>query len=224
MKVNMKKTMIIGVIALFISASVAPLIAATPTQSEETYAVEYAMVNADGSLSEETILLNAGELSLLQLQLSDLFDLLKSTTDKGLLINLLLKYLNGEDFPLLSKIVTYVLGSEMLQDRQLVISEGWGYDLNPFKKMSTDFVKPVTFWKYGELSELFPVPSTTAVLKLSPFEVETYTGSQLGFMLRFHGIYIHIPQQMPMQSFTFFLGSAKYVFGAEVPAIEIPSF
>jgi len=223
MKVNMKKTMIIGVIALFLSASVAPLISATQTE-EENYAVEYAMVNADGSISEESMVLNAEELSLLQIRLSSLFDLLKSTNDKSILFNLLLNYINGEDFPVVSKIVEYLLGSELLEGRQLIISEGWGYDLNPFKKMSTDIIKPVTLWKYGELSDIFPVPSTTAVLKLSPFEVKTFTGSQIGLMLRFRGIYVHIPQQMPMQSFTFFLGSAKYVFGAEVPTIELPSF
>ena len=41
MKVNMKKTMIIGVIALFISASFAPLIAATPAQSESRQSREH---------------------------------------------------------------------------------------------------------------------------------------------------------------------------------------
>ena len=223
MKVNMKKTMIIGVIALFISVSISPMVAATQTQSEETFAVEYAMINSDGSISEETVLFNAEELSLFQGRLSTLFDLLRSTSDKSTLFNLLFNFMNGDNYPVLSKIVQYLLGSDILKDRQLVISEGWGYDFNPFKKMSTDFVKPVTFWRYGQTSDIIPMPSTTAVLRLNPFEMKTYTGGQLGVMFRFRGIYVHIPQQMPMQSFTFFLGSAKNIFGVEIPSMTLPS-
>jgi len=222
MKNGMKKTMILGVIALFVSVSISPMIAAMKTSSEEKFVVEYAMINTDGSISEETMLLNSEELSLLQGKLSTFLDLLKSTTDKTTLLNLLLNYLAGDNYPLLSSIIKYFLSSELIGSRQFVISEGWGYNLNPFKKMSTDIMKPVSFWRYGESSDILPIPSSTVVLKLSPFEVKTYTGSQLGLMFRFRGIYVNIPQQMPNQSFTFFLGSAKNVFGTEVPTITLP--
>ena len=224
MKVNMKKTMIIGVIALFVSVSMAPLISATQLQEEETYAVEYSMINPDGSISEETVLLDAEELALLQGRLSKLLDLLRSTTDKNLLISLLMSFLTGSNHPIFSKIVQYFLSSELLNGRQIVASQGWGYTLNPFKKTSTDIIKPVTIWKYAASSDTLPIPSTTGVLRLNPLEMKTFGGSQLGVMLRFRGIYVHIPQQMPAMSYTFFLGTAKYVFGAEVPTITLPTF
>ena len=109
MKVYMKKTMIIGVIALFISVSIAPINAETDIPSDDNYAIECAIINPDGSLSEQIFLLNSEEVSLLQIRLSNLFDLLKSTNDKSMLLNLLLNYLNGEDFPVISKIIEYLL-------------------------------------------------------------------------------------------------------------------
>lgn len=222
MKIGMKKTIIMGVIALFISISISPMVVATEIPLDEKYVVKYAMINQDGTLSEETILLNAEELLLLQDQLSTFLELFKSTTDKTILLNLLFNFLNGENYPVISKIVQYFLSSELLASHQLVISEGWGYNFNPFKKMSIDIIKPVTLWIFEEKSDILSMPSNTVVLQLSPFQIKTYTGSQLGCMFRFRGIYVHIPQHVPMQSFTFFLGSARNVFAVEVPTVTLP--
>jgi hypothetical protein len=94
--------------------------------------------------------------------------------------------------------------------------------LNPFKKGQTDFVRPITCWHYAPQSETLLYPSTTATLNLDPFEFKTITGSQFGLMMRFRGVYIHIPQSLPNQSFTFFVGSAKYIMNIELPTLQLP--
>ncbi len=223
MKIGMNRTIIFGVIALFVSISISPMVVATELPAEEKYAVTYAMINNDGTFSEETILLDAEELLHLQDQLSTFLELFKSTTDKTILLNLLYTFLNGDNYPVLSNIIQYFLSSGLLASHELIVSEGWGYNLNPFKKMSIDIVKPVTLWLYGGQSNILSMPSSTVIMKLSPFEVKTLTGSQLGCMFRFRGIYVHIPQQVPMQSFTFFLGSARNAFGVAFPGITLPS-
>ena len=107
-------------------------------------------------------------------------------------------------------------------DRQLIISAGWGLTLNPFKKTQTDFVKPITFWHYADQSDTMLIPSITASLTLNPFQVKSMMGSQLGVMIRFRGVYVNIPQQLPQQSFTFFIGSAKHILNVELPTFELP--
>ena len=222
MKIGMKKPSIFGVIALFISISFSPIIGAMQLPMEEQYVVNYAVVNPDGTVSEETALLNAEDLLLLQNQLSAIVELFKTTTDQTILLNSLFKYLDGGTYPILSKIIQYFLSSELLLSHKLVVSEGWGYDLNPLKKTSIDMIRPVTLWIFLERSDVISIPCNTVIVQVNPMQVKTYTGSQIGCMFRFRGLYVHIPQQVPMQSFTFFLGTARNVLAAELPTVTSP--
>lgn len=219
MNSNWKKSIIVLIGSLFITLSAAPALMAAPNEEPQTFMIEYGIINKDGSITKETFEMTETDIASLELTIRDLLDLLKGDVNLEDLMDILSNLFNGEKHPLLYKLIMYVLNSEKLANHNLVISQGWGLDLLPFQKTQTKFMKPFIGWHYQESADMLPIPSTTAVLNLNPSEVTSYTGAQFGFMFRFKGIYVHIPKMLPEQSYTFFLGTAKHIFGIEMPEI-----
>jgi hypothetical protein len=213
-----RKGLVIGVIALFATIYVLPAIANEQIEEkacEETVTVEYTSMDLDGSTVGEKFSISEQEFTDLKTKLSSLFDTLKSKTDRKDVIDVLTSFLDRNDNPLLSKILASLLNSEILDNRKLVVSYGWGYDLNPFKDSKTKVAKPFTLWHYTDASNQMLIPSGTGIVSLDPFEIKTFTGAQMGFMLRFRGLYIHVAQPLSQTSYTFFIGTAKYAGGFE---------
>jgi hypothetical protein len=224
MKFICKKAMILAVITLLLSISTMPLVSVESISTEQQkISVDCVSVNEDGSISKETLKLTQVEINILRENLNTIMDELKTKTNEIEVLNFLTDLLNNDQYPLLSRIINYLIENKGLGNRNLVISQGWGLNLNPFKKSQTDFIKPLTFWHYAETSDLITMPSATVILNLNPFEFKTNIGSQLGLMFRFRGIFIHIPQQMPTQSYTLFLGSAGFIFNMEIPTLSMPN-
>ena len=73
----------------------------------------------------------------------------------------------------------------------------------------------MALWCYVDSSDIMPISSGTGVISLNPFEIKTFTGAQMGFMLRFRGLYIHVAQPLPQKAYTFFIGTAKQIGGIE---------
>jgi hypothetical protein len=217
-----KKGMIIVVSALFISLSMAPLLTAEKERTKPLYAVQLTSVAENGNLIKETLLLSDEEVQSLQSRLSCIIDLLKNQVDMDGVLAILLKFINMDDYPVVSKIISRVFDSDLLMKGKLVFSEGWSLTLNPFNDGDISFMKPFTFWNYQDGSDMFQIPSMTTIIDLDPFELKTIEGSQLGFMFRFKGIYIEITQPVPQQSFTFFLGMSRHVNAIELPNISLP--
>ncbi len=225
MKRIWKKGMIIGIIALFVSVSMAPALTAVPKTTEKnTIGIELASIGSDGSQEIQTLDLTKDEAANLQLKLTSFLELIRSMNDKKSLLDLFQLFVNGNEYPILSNLVTMLIDTQLLSNRQIVVSEGWNYDLNPFKKTETDVMKPLTVWRYTESSDKLPIPSSTSIIRFNPMETQTYTGSQLGLLVRFKGIYVHIPQKLPDQSFTFFIGFAKHAGAFELPTLSMPDF
>jgi len=219
-----KKLSIISVAVFFITLATIPAITAEiPTQDEQTIPVEITTVQENGFLQTETFQLSNVEWSSLIQKLNSLMQLLNMVKGKEATSNLLLDFLNTNDNPILSRIISGFLNSNMNFKRQLVVSAGWGVNLNPFEKTQTDFIKPITFWHYAEQSNTMQFPSMTASMDFSPFKFKTMMGSQIGLMFRFRGVYVHLPQTFPEQSFTFFMGTAKYIINFELPNIQLPT-
>ena len=213
-----RKCLTIGVIALFATIYMAPAIANEDIKEEsfeETVTVEYSSIDLSGYITEEKITLSEQEFTDLKIKLSSLLDDLKSKNDKKEVMDVLTTFLDRNDQSLLGKILSYLLNSEILGNRELVISQGSGYNLNPFKESKTKITKPFTLWLYGETSGQSLFPSGTGVVSFNPFEIKTFTGAQMGFMLRFRGLYIQVAQPMYQQSYTFFIGTARHVGGFE---------
>jgi hypothetical protein len=131
------------------------------------------------------------------------------------MINILNSYLNLDTSSLLNKIIQYILNSKLLDDRKLVISQGGGYNINILKDSKIGVIKPFTFWHYNKDPSVLGIPSTTIVLSLNPFKVNTFSGAQFGLMLRFRGLYVQVSQPLPQKSYTFFIGTASNAGGIE---------
>ena len=213
-----RKGFIIGVIVLFASFYMTPAIA-NEYMEENSYGekitVKYTSIDLNRFTAEEKITLSEQEFTGLKTKLFSLFDGLKSKTDKKGIMDVLTTFIDSNDQPLLNKILTSLFNSRILGNNKLVFSLGYGYNLNPFKESKTAVKKPFTFWCYADASNQMLIPSITEVVSLNPFEVKTFTGAQMGFMLRFRGFQIQIVQPLPQKSYTFFIGTAQYVGGFE---------
>lgn len=218
----LKKGMIIAVAALFVTLAGIPAITAEESKTP-TYAVKLTSIGENGRLIKDTMVLNEEELEILKLRLNWIFDLLRNQVDMQGVLNLLQRFMNMDDYPILSKIVNNILDSKLLMKGNLVFSEGWSMTLNPFNDGDISFMKPITFWKYQESSDMFGIPSMTTIVDLNPFELKTIQGNQIGFMFRFKGIYLEITQPLPQQSFTFFLGMSRHAGAIELPTLSLPN-
>lgn len=218
----LKKGMILAVAALFITLAGAPAISAEESKTP-TYAVKLNSIGENGRLIKETFVLSEEEIEVLKFRLNWIFDLLKNQVDMQGVLNILQRFLNMDDYPILSRIVTNILDSKLMMKGNLVFSEGWSMTLNPFNDGDISFMKPITFWSYQESSDMFDIPSMTTIVDLNPFELKTIQGNQIGFMFRFKGIYLEITQPLPQQSFTFFVGVSRHAGAIELPNLSLPN-
>ncbi len=218
MKKNLfKKSLTISIIALFSILYFMPVMANETVieNSNDKIILEYATVDMTGSSDLKQISLSENDLIDIQSKLSVLFEELKLQDNNEGIRDVIKSYLNINDYPILSRILSNLLKLDFIGKRKLVISAGIGLDLNPFKDSKTAIVKPFTSWIYSDMNNVLPIPSSTGVLSINPFRIKTYVGPQFGFMLRFRGIYINIGQASSMQSYTFFIGTARYIGGFE---------
>ena len=213
-----RKGLVIGFIALFATIYISPAIANDHIEEEsygETATIEYTSIEPNVFTAEEKVILSEREFTSLKSKLLPLFDDLKAKTDKKEAMDVLTAFLDCNDQPLLNKIFESLLDSIIFGNRKLVVSLGCGYNLNPFKDSKTAFNKLFTLWSYTDASNQLAIPSSTEIVSLSPFEIKTFTGAQIGFMLRFKGFHIRIVKPLPQKSYTFFIGTAQYVGGFE---------
>ena len=212
-----RKSLTIIIIALFSIIYVMPVMAneSIIENKNENIILEYAVIDLQGSTYLEQISLSENELSNIQNKLSIIFEELQLKDNNEETINFLKSYLDVNEYPILSRIFSNLLNSDIIGKRKLVISQGMGPKLNPFKDSKTAIVKPFTTWLYSDSQNLLPLPSATGVLSINPFKIKTYMGPQFGFMLSFRGIYLNIGQTSSMQSYTFFIGTARHIGGFE---------
>jgi hypothetical protein len=210
-----KKGLVIWIIAIFVTIYITPVYA-NETIKEETFSVEYNLIDSKGILNKEKVELSSSEIERLMDGLLLIIENLRPLKDENEIIDVLESFLNFEDYPFLSRIIEQILNSGFSFNRDLIFSQGWGYDFNPLKKTKVDFIKSIYFWHYTDSANPINIPSSTATISMDPFQVRTFLGNQMGFMLRFRGAHIHISRSYPMGSFTIFLGSARHVGGFEI--------
>lgn len=212
-----RKSITILIIALFSIIYIVPVMAneSIIENKNDNILLEYAVIDLQGFTYLEQISLSENELSSIQNKLSIIFEELQLKENNEETINFLKSYLDVNEYPILSRIFSNLLNFDIIGKRKLVISQGMGPKLNPFKDSKTAIVKPFTTWLYSDSQNLLPLPSSTGVLSINPFKIKTYMGPQFGFMLRFRGIYLNIGQTSSMQSYTFFIGTARHIGGFE---------
>ena len=216
MKNLYRKSVIITVIVLFLTMCLSPMIAANDIkENNKDIIFEFSTVDLKGSNTVQQISISENEFKDLKNKLSNMMEELRVQTNDEETIDLLKSYLNVNEYPILSKIFSKLFNFDFIGKRKIVISQGMGPNLNPFKESKTAIIKPITTWLYSDANNLLPIASSTGVLSMNPFKIKTYMGPQLGFMLKFRGIYVNIGQPSSMQSYTFFIGTARYLGGFE---------
>ena len=209
-----KKTVVIGILALLFGMTLAPNMTATTDQevANAQNTDDNIIKSTEENNQEESFRTNLQSLiSEINLR-KDRFDGLKD------LINWIL---NKSDYPLLASLFSRLMNTERLQGRDIIISAGWNYNMNPLKKTEFKVIKPIAVWKLRENSEMMKMPSTTILISSDPVKIETVMGNQLGFMFRFRGVYGYFPQQFPKQSFAYMIGTAKNAAAFELPSMNL---
>ncbi len=200
---NMKKTLAIGIIALFIGLSFTPISSAQAQieEKDREIPIQISSLTADGRIATQTISLSKTDLSeLLDIMGSlkkpgfkpgDLLDRLKDIfdRDKGLFDNIgLLSKLPGNP----------------------IVSIGEGRQILSRYHGRVQLKKLVSMWNYpGDIGAtviwgngLTSVPTQVLLQK------------QIGLMVGFVGLYMYIPPLLEdMNSKTFFMGTAMFAWG-----------
>lgn len=214
-----KKTIAIGILTILFGMTLGPSISSLST-SVETDKTTVAETNLFKNYQQdETILENYG---LFQNNLQSFISEMRDQENNFKNLKDLLDWLrNKSEYPILTFILSRMMNTEKLQNRDIALSMGWTYDFNPLKKTEVKIVKPVSLWMYKDKSEKLNIPSMTVLISADPVSIETVAGNQVGFMFGFRGIYGHIPQQFPKQSMTYMIGTAQNVAALEIPTMNL---
>jgi hypothetical protein len=217
-----KQILMIGVLILFAGLAINPAISKNIPESEiqeQTINVEYAMINSDGALTTEKIELSEQEFVELQYIISELMEKLESADDLYDISDIIdsifyERGLFGFEHPILNWILNFLSLYKLPRSRAYVISQGWGFKINPFKNHNLNLYRPLTIWQYSEKWG-YDIPGITFILRPSPFNTELLHGKQIGMMTHFFGLYIFVSQPVPQKSWTFFMGSVRHIFGID---------
>ena len=200
---NMKKTLAIGIIALFIGLSFTPVSSAQAQIEEKDtkIPIQISSLTADGRIATQTI-------SLSKTDLSDLLDIMDSLKKPGRNPGDLLDRLknlfdrdNGlfDDIGLLSKL-----------PGNPIVSIGEGRQLLSRYHGRVQLKKLVSIWNYpGDIGATMIWGDG-----LTSMPTQVLLQKQIGIMVGFVGVYMYIPPLLEdMNSKTFFMGSAMFAWG-----------
>lgn len=200
----LKKSIAIGIIALFIGMVFTPISGATVKETETMIPVEFSVLNADGTIGTTVMEISQ---TLIE-ELMSIVEDLKNGNDQALLLDRLSTLFNCRQAKGLkdvinidfldnlpgSPILSYGKGRSLLaryHGRVMVkrLANVWNYQSN---------LGATVIWGDGITS-----PPTQILMK-----------RQVGFMVGFVGLYMYIPPFVKgMQSSTFFVGSSMFAYG-----------
>lgn len=216
-----KKTIVLGTIALFLGMTLAPGISAIPPEeNEKTNKLRQmdTLIKEEKQTIEPIQTESNNIFSNLKTLISDLKTEQPDFDNIRELINWLI---NRTDAPVITYLLSELMDSQRLEGREIILSFGWNYDINPFKKNQFKILKPLTLWRYSEQSDMMNIPSTTIIISRNPVAIENVMGNQIGLMYRFRGVFGHVPDQLPQKSITYMVGSAKAVTAIELPTMNL---
>jgi hypothetical protein len=210
MKIGMKKFGIIAVIALFLSLPLTPASIAESETAQPTYPVTITSIDDTGTTVSEIIHFTINEINFLTETFDQIQQHARDEMDLKEIVELLLDVFNSTHYPILSRILSRLIDTDLFIKGNFVVSKGWSRTLNPFSDGEISVVKMISLFRYREDMGMFGIPSTTTIIDPNPFELESYSGNHVCFLFRFKGIYIHITKPFPQQSFRYILGMSRY--------------
>ena len=200
---GIKKTLAIGIIALFIGLAVTPLISGNnivkvkkADVQKNTIPMEMLFCQTNGEISEKTVELTVDDIDTLE----GLFNALqKASTERefrSILESFLSHFANGKLFCI------YEWLEKVVPQGSWIFSYGQGRRL---KDLDVKFNSLVKLWTYER--------GQTAILSLNKWglKFQVHTGPQIGWMCMFGGVYFHFPaefSQYGLKRNIFFFGKA----------------
>jgi hypothetical protein len=215
--IKLKSILAISIVVLFIGMSFNPVTANEISDEDQTYTLKLATIADDGSTDVIETTLTETEFSGFLENLEKIDQLLEKATSREEVMDIIrtFPFFNGKH-PILSWLLNLFSIYQLPRSRAFVFSHGWGYKINPLKGNIVDMYRPFTMWQYSSRSRFtIPIPAKSFIIRFSPFDINFLQGTQVGFMTRFIGLYIHISQPLPQKSYTFFLGSARHIGGLD---------
>ena len=200
----LKKSIAIGIIALFIGMVFTPISGATVKETETMIPVEFSVLNADGTIGT-TIM----ELSQTMIEeLISIVEDLKSGNDQALLLDRLSTLFNCRQ----DKGLKDVLNLDFLDNLpgSLILSYGKGRSLLARYHGRVMVKRIANVWNYQ--SNLGATVIWGNGITSAPTQI--LLKRQVGLMVGFVGLYMYIPPFVKgMQSSTFFVGSSMFAYG-----------
>lgn len=206
---NLKKSITLGIIALFIGLAFTPMGSAKAETKTPTIPIELAIVQNDGVLQTHTVSLTHEQL----VKLVDLLETLQTMKNKREVIDRITEILNCCHNK--GGILDDLLNLDWLDKLpgKPIISCGRGRTLFTQYHARVQIKKLITTWHYPNglgatiiWGHGLTAPPTQILLK-----------RQIGFMVGFVGLYLYIPPLFEgMASKTCFIGSAMFAWGAAI--------
>ena len=178
---------------------------------EETVTVGFSAVDSKGLVQKYELKLTEEKFSNLKTTLSKLAEKIENIKDFKNLRNILDKSFE-DDYPILFFLLT-AFGSTLINNTNFIVSSGFGYTFKLSNKMDLSFQKRSLIWRYSNTPDK-ALPTRTLIVK--GLDIDDLSGKQIGFMTKFTGIYLFMPEQYPEKSYTFFIGTAKMAFGIDL--------
>ena len=223
---EIKKAVVIGVVMLFLGLAIVPINADVPEtekikSDKETITLEYTLINDGKKITEkQEMSVSEAESLIEKLEgLSKEFKILRdpdstenekkaartiiaSSMDEWSLLRtiwLILKWFADLD---------YSIGGAF------VLSQGRGGRLHLLPTEKLQYTKAIALWHY-ETS--FP-SSYTCIVDLLPFpRLDLMRGRQIGLMIGFVGVYLHLESPLPLfRDYTWFAGHALWIGGIDL--------
>ena len=202
---TIKKSIAIGIIALFIGLSFTPVSSASMTEPETTIPIEVGLVTDNGRFGTQTLSLTKEELT----SLISIMDELKTLKNRDSLLERLLDLFDNK------KGLERIFDTDFLDvlPGNPIFSIGQGRELLARYHGRVQIKKLVSMWNY-------PSGFGTTVIwgnGLASAPTQVLLQRQIGFMIGFVGLYIYIPPLLEnMQSRTCFVGSSVFAWGISV--------
>ncbi len=204
----LRKSLAIGVIALFIGLVYIPMSDANVNEKELMVPIELSVMNADGTIGTKILELSEDVIY----ELTDLLDELNHAQNKHGIIERLSRFFN--DHPSCSGLKG-LISADLLEKLpgNPIVSIGKGRSLAARYHGRVMAKKIITAWNYpdGLGATVIWGDGVTA----QPTQI--LLKRQVGFMIGFVGLYVYIPPILEgMKSTTFFMGSSLFAYGISV--------
>lgn len=205
----LKKSIAIGVIALFIGMIFTPMGGARLNETDTMIPIELSVLNADGTIGTKVVELSRSLLG----ELVDLLEDLKNVKDKNIVMDRLSRFFKDHhhDCDGFNGLVNFNLLDKLPGDP--IFSYGKGRSLLTRYHGRVMAKKLVSVWNY-------PDGIGATVIwgdGIAHAPTQILLKRQVGFMVGFVGLYMYIPPLLEgMESSTFFVGSTMLAYGVSL--------